>query len=284
MAKNRKYKIVCDTNIFYEIAYRRIDPVKIKQNGNKILASPINFIELASFVNERNFEWKREAAKAILKYADEVLDDPDRYLASLWGIKLEPLNINWWNYFKVIAEAKDIRQLEEGILDLKNLEIHKLNLDFINLYRSYYKDFKRKAEEGFNSLIIGRSRLREKGKIKYLNKIESKKFKEVLEDPQIKRRVVSDTYKRIECYANQAKNIIYTDARISHMQRKLRVYIKVFLQYIFKLGTTFAPVDNDWGDLELIIYIQNNHKFFTRERRWIKIFHECSMDRFLFNY
>ncbi len=76
---------VCDTNVCYDLATGRLDPARLKANGARLLLSPFSILEIISNLSPMNFDVRKAAAIAGLRHFDELLPDPESYLAEVWG-------------------------------------------------------------------------------------------------------------------------------------------------------------------------------------------------------
>lgn len=272
--------IVCDTNVFYYIASSLVDPHKLKQNGCCILASAINLLEISSKLTEITFEERRNAARAVMKYVDKLLDDPESHLAYIWGLKRGPFNKDLFEGFKAIANANNINELYTGVADFKEQKIRKVNLDLARDFVEYFgQTWVEDIEKAIEDIIPNYAERRKNNKMRYLNKRERFDFENFISDPIFYEKVLLTTKERINPYL---KNIP-SKHEIKKARQKLKPYIKAYSRYLFKLATEFTPTPNDRADLELFIYLQKGRKLLTFDNKWIKIAKECSLNDFLFN-
>jgi hypothetical protein len=51
----------------------------------------------------------------------------------------------------------------------------------------------------------------------------------------------------------------------------LAPYLDAYIEYIHGCATSFAPQANDFGDSECFVYLQDENKLVTREKRWTTI-------------
>ena len=98
-------ELICDTNVWYSIAFGTLDPHSVKSAGHTLAASSVNWMELSSDLTEQNFERKKLAAAAALAHADSYLPDTERYLADIWGIELPPLNFTCRDVLAAVSSA-----------------------------------------------------------------------------------------------------------------------------------------------------------------------------------
>ena len=48
-------ELICDTNVWYDIAVGRRDPHALTDDGHRLLATPVSFIEITSELADDNF-------------------------------------------------------------------------------------------------------------------------------------------------------------------------------------------------------------------------------------
>jgi len=244
------------------------------------LASPINFFELVSRLSERTFEERKKAAKAVIQYADKILDDPESYLAQIWRINIEPFEMDWRDGFKAVADAVDINQLQSGVPDFREKKIRGLRIDLTKKAMEYFREsWVLDIENAIEEVIPSYSERRKLNKMRYLYSEEKSKFIEFISSPEILKKVVIATWSRI------AENNILpspTPHEIKKAGQNLRAYIKAYCGYLIKVATEFAPRPNDRADLEFFIYIQKDRKLFTYDKKWIQIAKEAGLSHILF--
>ncbi len=107
-------ELICDTNVWYSIAFGTLDPHSVKSAGHTLVASSINWMELSSDLTEQNFERKKLAAAAALAHADSFLPDTERYLADIWGIELPPVIFTCRDVLAAVSSANSVGDLESG--------------------------------------------------------------------------------------------------------------------------------------------------------------------------
>src|SRR5687768_17414787 len=61
--------LICDTNVFYNIAADRVDVRGLRAAGHRLLLTPVSVLELISHVTVENFADRRAAARAALDHA-----------------------------------------------------------------------------------------------------------------------------------------------------------------------------------------------------------------------
>ncbi len=105
---------VCDTNVWYDIAAGRLDPAKLKDGGNRLLAPAINGLEISSNLSANTFKDRKAASQAVIDHADDYLEDPERTMGTIWGLNLPPLGFDWRNVYRTIAASNDLAEIVNG--------------------------------------------------------------------------------------------------------------------------------------------------------------------------
>jgi len=113
--------VICDTNVWYDLGSGALKASDIGQPGNRLIATPVSFLEIASKLTDKTITERRNAAKAVVTIADDVIQDPERHLAQIWQLPLEPLAVDWKQGFKAIADATTLSELETGVSDFNEV-------------------------------------------------------------------------------------------------------------------------------------------------------------------
>lgn len=111
------YKVICDTNIWYNLGNDTIDPSSLKPHS--LVATFYNFQELITTPNTlTNFQQVRRAAKAIVDYSSsQILENAYLHLAKQIDIHFHDkrdsydLGMSNWTEIKHMAALSDTFQL-----------------------------------------------------------------------------------------------------------------------------------------------------------------------------
>jgi hypothetical protein len=268
--------LIADTNIWYDISAKLIDVDKLKENGCKLIATPISLLEITSKLSIKTFTERKYAAQSVILYADEIASDTETHLSKIWGINNpSSTSINWKLGFQVISEASSFKEIEEGIYDFANNEIRRINTNLVLVWRDYHwNDFVKKVEEAIEPYIPNYNESRLTGKVKYLNTEKAKIFSEAILSQECQEVLYKATFLRVILCNNLNPQTIPTNEQNSYAKTVLTPYIEAYSKYLIKCSTQFMPHHNDFGDLECFIYLQDNNMIFTKDKRWLSIAQE----------
>lgn len=94
-------RLICDTNIFYELGGGTLKLADLLQPGDTLHYSPIAVIEIAGSLEPSLLAGRRRAAWGIRESRAELLREPDAFLAHAFGYDAQPNQMNW----PALAEA-----------------------------------------------------------------------------------------------------------------------------------------------------------------------------------
>lgn len=263
--------LIADTNVWYDIGAGRRNPAVLKSNGNRLVATPISLLEIASLIDNHNLSDRKNAAIAVLDHADQIADDCEYHLACLWGLNIKKPNIPWWDAFKAIANASSAPELEAGVADFTDMVTRKINVPLAKAWRTYHwDDFKEKVIVAIDQYLHGYKRAREKGKIKYFNKQDGEIFANALRSAFVRKCVVETTFYRALLVAGEPTRSP-TDIEYQQAEPLVTPYVDAYIEYMIGCATAYAPQSNDLGDSECFLYLQLNTAFLSSDKRWVYI-------------
>lgn len=264
--------LIADTNIWYNISRGLRDPSILKQNGRKLFAHPTSLLEIASKISNHTFKERKAAAQAVLDHADDILAHTEMHLTKVWNLESEYDSMNLMHGFAAIAEAKNLSELENiGVVDYKEGVIRTLNIKLSNIWRTYHwQDFKNKVEDAIDKYKPGYKNARNQGKMFHMNKQEGGRFEKMIMHPSSQCAILFSTYERaLKVLDREFEKP--TQEQASQAYSLLEPYVEAYSRYLIKCATIFAPEPNDLGDLECFIYLQDQNRLLTNEKRWICI-------------
>ncbi|MCZ7645663.1 MAG: PIN domain-containing protein [Planctomycetota bacterium] len=262
---------VCDTNIWYRLGDGRLQIGQIKAAGDKLLASPVNFMEMASKLTPDTFRERKAAAKAVIDHADEILPDPERHLASLWELEVEEIALDWRDGFKAIAEATEYSDLEIGVSDFNERVVRTLKPGLAAAWRSqHYNDFVDDVEKLIDRYWPGYYAARRAGQIKYMGGEMRTLWESATRNPDVVKIVAFGTFQRAALHCQEIPPWPGAE-QYAQVWPHVEPVTRAYCQYIYRVGTTYAPKPNDWGDLECFVYLQQDRKLLTLDQRWLDI-------------
>lgn len=256
-------KIICDTNVYYQIAKGEIP--SFIGNGIPIVATYNNIDEVSISHNIlNNFDLLKETIQAIFNnYDSAIIQNPIEY-----AIKLDTPSY-FSNHYD--ENYKSVMRYTEGIVNGElteaNFSGHDEVVEAIN---------QRKVELQNAADIFMGSITKVKNYVKNLlkeNKITKKKFWETnyIDFAQM-------------VFKDLVRSISPTDYEISDNfdWNQIELFLHVFEQFLKDLIMSNRKVKaNDWYDLFNLLYVQPDDKYWTNERYWINLIKKATMDRYL---
>lgn len=265
--------LVCETHVWYEIGSGAIRPADWKKKGHRLLASPLTLIELSSKLRPQSFLARKAAAQAVVDHADEILLDPERHFASIWGLSVSGTSLDGVAGFRAMTLAKDINELHQGVGGMR------INTLLAATWRQEFSEqFVTDVEEMIRKLVQpGYAARRKAGRMDYLSDpADIKLLHEVLELPVVVEEQLLVTRTRA---AEHAPGTLApaTQEEIDRARPKLLPFVKAYLKYVERLATKHAAEPNDWVDLHFFAYLQDGRVLVTGERRWIEVAREAGL-------
>lgn len=263
--------LISDTNVWYDLGAGRRDPGILKANGNRLIATPISLLEIASLIDDYNLTERKNAAIAVVNHADQIADDCEYHLACLWGLNIEKPNVPWNEAFKAISGAASRAELVAGVDDFTDMVKRKINVPLAKAWRTYHwDDFKDKVTVAINQYLPGYKLAREQGKIRHFNKKDGETFANAIRSDYVRKCVVETTFYRALLVAEKPIRKP-TDIEFQQAEPLVAPYVDAYIEYMIGCATAYAPQSNDLGDSECFLYLQNNSAFLSSDKRWVCI-------------
>ncbi|MGH7435408.1 MAG: hypothetical protein ACRENE_07015 [Polyangiaceae bacterium] len=273
---------VCDTNIFYDVSAALFDPAKLRPAGEQLAITPVSILEIASKVSPDNFAQRKAAARAALDLGAVVLPDPEMHLATIWNVPAKIETVPWRDGLIAIADSSSAEQLERGVDDVQNRVRRTVRVPIAHAWRSFhYADFMDQVIVAVDQYVPGYAKKRAKGEMKQANAETRKKLRVAFGGPAALLEVLLATRDRALLVGDIRQPPKAAVAEIQKAVEQLIIYISVYARYFEKVATTFAPQENDWGDLECFLYLQGDRQVVTAEDRWLDIATELGCDHLL---
>lgn len=267
--------IVADSNVWYSLASGNKDVEMIVTKEGRLCVTPTNLFELAYGINDSNFAKRKNTALVVLQFAKRYLQSNEAYLARYWGLDLDE-NIDWREGFISISKANSVQELIDGYADYENKVFRKQNIPFLRDWRTFqYIDYKQKVMEAVNKIMPNYLERIAKGRSipKTLDEniigfLDSKEFVEASLISTFDRTKLGYIVDNLPGCPSKPSKQSSLDA-FYKVKPYIRAYAE-FLKYICEFGA--KPDDNDLGDHELFLYLQNkNWTLATADKRWVKI-------------
>lgn len=245
-------EIICDTNIWYNIGNGNIDSSIIEEN-DILVATYISVYELCFTENYLgNFQYIQNAVRAMLKYSSKhpIIEPPFAYLKV----------ISDRNYSYNMTTNNDIFRFTEQIA--KGCEI-------MNKKESEIETTKRKEE--LKQISV------------FCNEYVKNHIKPNIKDKKIHRK--EDSIMLNRQLLNQLVSIqTKTDGLNNDFDwKRIGLFENVLKLYFNKLETgAIKSKPNDWFDLFILLYVNPNRKFWTKDERLMRLINEVGMGNYLY--
>jgi hypothetical protein len=274
--------LICDTNIWYDISSGLLDPTAIKEQGHKLLATPVSVLEIVSKLDEANFTLRQGAAKAIVNHSDDMTFGPEEHLATLWGLKPQA-TVDWWANNRAVADAACLAELEAGVVDVAGTQKIKVNISKANEWRtSTYRRFLDNVVAALDKVLPGYGKKWANGKFRQLSDSDKELFRNAVRQPLVKNALLNVTFERAAKAAGLTDRSVPFDAELTLASPLLLAYIDVYSEFMVNSGCHSKPEENDAGDVEMFIYAQNGRKIFTGEKKWNRLAESAGHNSIMF--
>lgn len=260
---------VCDTNVWYGIARGDLDPSSLKRGGNVLAASMINFIELLSGMNTATFDLRHKVVQTVVKWADDYLPDNESHLAAVWSHPKGRTTTDWRNAFQLAARARRLRDYWAGYVD-RGVKCKPFGMVTLTAARPRrYQEFVHEVEAACETVQPGFMAARAAGKVKLIKKDQRRVLEELLYSPTSLDRLASVTRARVEDWVSAPFEPSLAETSLA--RSRLDSYVKAYAAYVVYAASTGPPDQNDLGDIEFFLYIQDGRVFLTNEDRWHRV-------------
>lgn len=262
---------LCDTNMMYGLAFGEIDIKKLRDGAEKLLLSPVSVLEIISKIDKSNFTVRKKVAEAALKYVDEFTVDPETHLARIWFINVPHEPLDWSQALRAVSQAPSVSALTQGVADWKARVVRKVNIALSDTWRMYhYQDFVKKMIDAVEAYRPGYKADKSAGRIT-MSEEKKTEWRKQFEQNSTLRSIIDATRDRVAPSGNAAAPQPPTSEQIKSAEKHLRSYALVYQKYFEVCSTESVPRENDWGDLECFIYVDDSTMVATNEGKWIKI-------------
>jgi hypothetical protein len=254
-------KVVCDTNIWFDLGEGRLDHNKFKDQC--LIATFYNFEELTTTPKTvSDFHKVRRACKAILEHScDQILENSILYLAKLVNSRHEDTKDHYGLGKKNWDEVALMGKLSEGFIPTPEmLTLYQQNIDnkvresnaVAEIENRLAAEVKKQARKTWNEDKKNYYKSSLKGIIGMLNS--------ALKD----------------C---QAIQLLTKDFDIG----QIGLFIGAWIEYYRQLEVLkMVAKPNDMYDLFNLIYVKPGMKYFTQEGRWNRIIIEAGLEHYIF--
>lgn len=260
-------RVIADTNIFYNLSTNKLTKNQFVKNTERLYATPISLLEIVSRIDDFNWRERRDAAQAILQYAELIGDDPERHLAAMFGRRLNQQSFDWNRACHDVARAQCVTQLRSGVrIDLAD-----------RLYREPYRIFTRKMIAVCDQVIPGYENAANAGKhAPKFPKAKRESFRKFLKNDYFFTNTLLVLSEKVPYITGCRPSI----SGMKHGFDALSPYAKIYAGYLLELLTTGRKPDkNDFGDLEIFKYLQPGGFVVTAEEKWQQIASHVGLEK-----
>jgi hypothetical protein len=146
-----------------------------------------------------------------------------------------------------------------------------LDVSAIQTWRErYWTEFKDDVENAIEQHAPGYKLARTEGRYTKLPKEKRAQFAVDLRSAEARHAFLLSTFVRA-LPSSHDSGAIPTDEQVARAAVALALYLDAYIEYIHGCATSFAPQPNDFGDSECFVYLQDDNKLVTREKRWSTI-------------
>jgi hypothetical protein len=257
--------IICDTNIWYNIANNKINTNKLKQV--RLIGTSVNIIEISSSPNIiSDIDLIVRTVKAFKNNHDFILiNNPMEHLITVFNQDYEP-------------DAKVEDELLKGFDILLNIDIKKISQLRLNEAKRRLQKINEDKLKLVNLINNGLPEVREK-----IKRSEGKKKHRKIDFTKTWKKFISDTvYLYSKEYCSKEYIIDIEDNNWS----KVELFISTLENYFKELDVTkikFKP--NDWADLFNLVYVQPEFNYWTNDDPWNRLFEKNELLlKYQYNY
>lgn len=208
---------------------------------------------------------------AVLDHAAEIADDTENHLAGVWGMQPAARDTVWRDVCEILSGSQSPGNALQGIVDRTRNARLALDVSQIQTWRETHWDgFKEDVINAIDQHVPGYKLARSEHKYRSIPKDKRAQFASDLRSPEVRRVLLVSTFFRA-LPSTESPDVSPSSEQITKAGQLLAPYIDAYTEYIYGCAVSFAPQPNDFGDLECFIYLQDDNKLVTREKRWIAI-------------
>lgn len=272
--------VIADTSLYYQLAKGTVRVQDIVARGESLVCSPLSIIEIVTKMDEQNFEYHRDAIKAMVNLRAKTFPDPHNFLAiNIFGLKLNRLPYDWFEVIRGIASAANFEQMKLDIIDPTDFKKRTLSIDHTRQWRevideqwlqdiiSILRDQVVNFEKVHKAIKVG-----ERSSMPILRK-DKESFLDFINSPQWYIEHLGALYQRALLYGHEPSAHGRANMPLDSFMATLtsvRCYLGIyseFLKSILSEGRLPKPADS--GVLELMIYLVDDSNIVaTADSKW----------------
>ena len=288
--------VILDTHVLYDIGLNCVDIKDIRQPGDRLCYTPISVIELVSKLDDRSFDDRKGAARAILTYGIDELPDPESYLTTTFGYKLAEPAPSYADAVLALAEGHSLDEVRRGVPDYEYFVRRTLNVPFAATWRD------KGEQEWVDSLIhlmvenipgfrkwYATDPDRRSPSVPKLRGDEKQRFLAGMRSREWFAQVIAGCQMRAFFKADTGALGRFTRKKVGDLGAaipKIECFTHIYTQYLIRLMTEgLLPRENDSGDIDLFLYsTDDDHIVATNEKKWIALAEAAGFTRRIRTY
>jgi len=263
-------RVTADANVFYYLGSGALLIEDVTAPGEKLWATPINVLEILAGISPNGWDSRRDAAKAIVTYGDNMAADPEAHLAAVIERRPPAFDGIWLDGAKALAQATSEVELLKGVADFADRVVRKVQPSMAAAAKAqHYEAFKSDIIKVCEHRVPGYKASVEAGtQAPVVEKSVCDEVRAFLGSPDFIEAVfLTGLCDRYRLFGTHKIDLQSEDTFLA--RRDLDPYCRIYGAYLRELLTARRkPHLNDWGDLELFIYLQPGTFVATAEKKW----------------
>jgi hypothetical protein len=258
-------KIICDTNIWYNLANNHFESYKIV--GLQLIGTSVTVHEISETSHlVKNLDLVKRVAKAFLDYNSGIMVlNPFEYLIYLFNPGYIP-------------NDNKTRGLLEEFRILIGTDLKDISSKNIDRAKEMINNRKKSDKEVVDYINSGLPQIREN-----IKRIEGKFVHRKKDFTHLWKQLISDL---VQIYSRENCNKEYTLNDDVKIWNRFECFILVWEAYFKTLEIEKRNLErNDWADLINFVYVQPGDKYWTFEKKWNMILNQHSrLQKYLFEF
>lgn len=275
-------RLICDTNVFYDHAEKKIDVRTLLQPGDTLWIAPLTAFELCALLDAGRFAKRQAAARAVVELGPRWLPNTDQLVCRLVGTSEPPDLMHYRDAVTALATAADFNQAITGVPDHGAQVVRTINplaakvwLDALkNRWMGDHDSALEKHIPGYDKyLAIPKASRPAVPKIAPADKA---KLAALLSSPEWHKAVLGALVLKAWLVQSMAGTTMLDPATHTpppSAPAAFHVFAAVFGRYQYEQRASgMRPQPNDSQDVEYLLYVNGpDDVFVTREERWLRL-------------
>lgn len=273
-------KLICDTNVFYNLGSGALNTASFVQPGDQIYYSPVTVLELAGKWSPANHATRKAAAQAIINSGAKELPDPEAFLTERFGYPPAEAIASYHQGVVAMANSQSMAQLTAGVRDYAARVSRRVSVTTANSWRvsvenKWVNDMLALQKQQIPKFAkwYDPDPTKRKGSVPKLSGANKTAFLDDTKSAEWLQALLVACQDRALMGAKRGPHLAPTAGTVTRLSQAIEdvaAYCAVCTQYLIRLMTEGAlPEHNDSGDLELMLYaVDDDHVVVTSEKKW----------------